>query len=66
LGRLVSQQEGERIWRDVMVWEGKMGKGKGRMVVDGEEDEEEEEEKEGMVSSTKGKKRGQFGSFPSI
>jgi len=49
-----------------MVWEGKMGKGKGRMVVDGEEDEEEEEEKEGMVSSTKGKKRGQFGSFPSI
>ncbi|KAL7414891.1 hypothetical protein BDY24DRAFT_414088 [Mrakia frigida] len=56
VGRLVSQQAGERIWRDVMVWEGQMGKGKGRMVVD----REEEEGKECLVSSNKERAQSRF------
>ena len=49
-----------------MVWESSIGKGKGRMVVDDEEDEEEEVKREGMVSSTKGKERGEFRRFPPL
>lgn len=41
LGRVVSPQQGDKIWRNVVVWEGGAGKGKGRTVVKDEQWQQE-------------------------